>query len=237
MSSASHSSALGDAAWPDTDRAGLLLVPVGSLEQHGPHLPLDTDTCIAQSVTARIAELLGDAGHPAWVGPPLGYGSSGEHQTFSGTVSIGGEALHHVVIELVRSARTWIDRVVLVNAHGGNVPTLARAVEQLRDEGHDAAWMPCRTESTDLHAGRTETSLMLHLRPGSVRLERAASGDTRPLNDILPIMREHGLRAVSPNGVLGDPAGATAAEGAQLLELMAQEIADAITARPVGSST
>ena len=78
-------------------------------------------------------------------------------------------------------------------------------------------WVPCVTEEFDLHAGFTETSLMLHLRPESVRLDRAVAGNTRPLREILPAMRSGGVAAVSPTGVLGDPAGATADEGERLL--------------------
>ena len=70
-----------------------------------------------------------------------------------------------VVIELTRSLRTWAARVVFVNAHGGNVPALRRAVTQLVDEGDDVAWFPCATEDVDAHAGYTEALLMLHLRP------------------------------------------------------------------------
>ncbi|WGL54123.1 mycofactocin biosynthesis peptidyl-dipeptidase MftE [Nocardioides sp. BP30] len=221
-------SRLAQTTWEDARGRGVLLVPVGSLEQHGPHLPLDTDTCIAQAVADGLAARLGDAGVQVWVGPPLGYGSSGEHQSFAGTVSIGTHVLHDVVVELVRSARTWTERVVLVNAHGGNAQALTRAVKKLRTEGHDVAWLPCRTEGVDLHAGRTETSLMLHLRPSSVRRDRAVAGDTRPLTEILPAMIAGGVAAVSENGVLGDPAGAHADEGAALLADMVEELAVAV---------
>ena len=106
---------------PSSER-GLVLVPVGSIEQHGPHLPLDTDTTIAVAVADGVAgELPG-----AWVAPPLSYGSSGEHQSFAGTASIGTEALTQVAVELVRSLRTWADRVVFVNAHGGNLAAAER---------------------------------------------------------------------------------------------------------------
>jgi creatinine amidohydrolase len=221
---------LVDATWPETVGAGLLLVPVGSLEQHGPHLPLDTDTAIAEAVTEGVADRLAEQGVPAWVAPPLALGASGEHQHFAGTVSLGTEVLHQVVVELVRSARTWAERVVLVNAHGGNIQALTRAVDQLVREGHAVGWLPCRTESVDLHAGRTETSLMLHLRPGAVRLDLAEAGDTRPLAEILPDLLTGGVAAVSPSGVLGDPTGATAEEGEQVLAAMVEEIVTAVLA-------
>jgi mycofactocin system creatininase family protein len=203
---------LAGATSPEAAGAGLVLVPLGSIEQHGPHLPLDTDTVIAEAVARGVADQLPGA----WVAPALTYGSSGEHQSFPGTCSIGTEALSHVVVELARSLRTWASRVVIVNAHGGNVAGLSAADE--------VEWVPCAMEEVDLHAGFTETSLMLHLRPESVRLDRAEAGNTQPLTAILPTMMAGGVAAVSPNGVLGDPAGASAVEGERVLEAMVADV-------------
>ena len=212
---------LADVAWPELGQGGLVLVPVGSLEQHGPHLPLDTDTAIATAVAQGVADRIG-----AWVAPAVCYGASGEHQAFPGTSSIGTDALHLMLVELVRSLRTWARRVVFVNAHGGNLHAIGNAVDQLMTEGHDVAWIPCATKHSDLHAGRTETSLMLHLRPDAVRLDRAESGNTQPLQEILPALVTGGVRAVSANGVLGDPAGASAEEGGRILTRMVNDIAE-----------
>lgn len=203
---------LAGATSQETAGAGLVLVPVGSIEQHGPHLPLDTDTVIAVAVAEGVADRLAGT----WVAPAISYGSSGEHQSFPGTASIGTEALTHVAVELVRSLRTWARRVVLVNAHGGNVAAL-NASDELE-------WVPCATEDVDLHAGFTETSLMLHLRPGSVRPDLAEAGNTLPLSQILPAMMRGGVAAVSTNGVLGDPAGASAAAGERMLEAMVTDV-------------
>ena len=210
---------LADATSAETADARLVLVPVGSLEQHGPHLPLDTDTVIATATAQAAGQRLG-----AWVAPAVAYGSSGEHQSFGGTVSIGTSVLHQTLLELTRSLRTWVDQVVFVNGHGGNVAALNAAVDQLVVEGHRVAWVPCASETVDLHAGRTETSLMLHLRPASVRQDRIAAGDTRSLPEILPLLLARGVAAVSANGVLGDPAGASAEEGVSVLAAMVEDL-------------
>ncbi len=221
---------LSEATWPDVEGTDLVVVPVGSIEQHGPHLPVDTDTAIA----CGVASALTDEGGPlvgAWVAPPLTYAASGEHQDFPGTCSLGTEVLTSVVVELVRSLHRWARRTVLVNAHGGNLTALDAAVTQLRGEGHDVTWVPCATEDVDLHAGRTETSLMLHLRPESVRLDRAEAGNTQPLKEILPTLMSSGVKAVSANGVLGDPAGASADEGRAVMIDMVERIRTRLAAQ------
>jgi creatinine amidohydrolase len=204
------------------------------MEQHGPHLPLDTDSVIADAVAHRCAESLARqrADEPVVVAPVVTYGASGEHQAFRGTCSIGTEALRMVTVELVRSIRTWAERVVLVNGHGGNLQALRGAVSQLRAEGHPVAWAPCLPRHAggqgDAHAGFSETSLMLHLRPRAVRLVHAESGNTTPIERLLPRLVVDGVAAVSANGVLGDPTGASAAEGARLFGAMVADVTRSI---------
>jgi creatinine amidohydrolase len=227
--------ALGERVWPEIEGRPTLLVPVGSVEQHGPHLPLDTDTRVAAAVAARAAAAVAGAG-PAdgsaagalLVGPPVVYGASGEHEGFAGTVSIGHEALRLLLVELGRSAARWAARLLFVNGHGGNTRTLVEAVRLLRHEGRDAAWFACAPPQGDAHAGRTETSIVLALDPALVRPDRTA-GNTALLAELLPAMREGGVAAVSPNGVLGDPAGACSDEGARLLTEMSDALRTAIT--------
>jgi mycofactocin precursor peptide peptidase len=204
----------------------LVLVPVGSIEQHGPHLPLDTDTAIAAAVSQRVADLLGNSN--IVVAPPISYGASGEHQSFAGTSSIGSEVLHHVIVELGRSMQTWCSQVVFINAHWGNLTALTSAIGQLVAEGHAVSWVAGATQEVDAHAGFTETSLMLHLQPWAVRLDLVEVGNTQPLRRILPMLRKGGVAAVSPNGVLGDPTGASASEGERVLLRMVANVAEAI---------
>lgn len=210
---------LGERTWNELDGPAprTVLIPVGSLEQHGPHLPLDTDARIAAAVARRAA---GD--DPAvLLAPPLAYGASGEHEGFPGTLSIGHAALRAVLVELGRSAGAWASRLVFVNGHGGNLPTVPDAVALLRHESRSVAWYACAVPDGDAHAGRTETSILLALDPSVVRTEAATAGNTAPLRELLPALRAGGVTAVSRNGVLGDPAGASAEEGHRLLDAMA----------------
>jgi creatinine amidohydrolase len=215
-------------AWPDVAAiAGqsVLVVPVGSTEQHGPHLPLGADSGVAVALAERLAAARPDV----LVAPPLPYGSAGEHAAFPGTLSIGAAALELVLVELVRSADAFAG-VVLVSGHGGNAAPLAAAVATLQAEGRTVlGWTP-RIPGGDAHAGRTETSLLLALAPGTVRLDAAEPGDPRPLAAVMDDLRRHGVAAVSSNGVLGDPTGATAEEGHHLLDELATDLIASVKA-------
>ena len=224
---------LATAHWPDVEAAArrLLVVPVGSLEQHGAHLPLDTDTRVAVAVAARACA--GRAG--VGLAPAIAIGASGEHADFPGTLSIGHVALSTLLVELGRHASLHWPAMLLVNGHGGNAGAIRDALGKLRAEGRDghvwhAGVRPTMlaaagvTLTADAHAGRVETSLMLALAPADVRLSDAAAGETRPLAEVMASLRAGGVRRVSPNGVLGDPAGASAAEGESLLALMVADL-------------
>lgn len=201
------------------DRAPIVALPIGSCEQHGPHLPLDTDTRIAVALADRLAAAVDGV----LVAPPLAVTASGEHRGFPGTLSIGTEATTLVLVELVRSAG-WSRGVVFVNGHGGNAAAVRAAARTLTAEGrHVVAWWP-RIADGDAHAGRTETSLMLAVAPHLVRLDAAESGNTGTLAELSAALTTGGVAAVSPNGVLGDPSGASAAEGSTLLDELAADL-------------
>jgi mycofactocin precursor peptide peptidase len=257
---------LADATWPEVEArvaagSATLLIPLGATEQHGPHLPLGTDSAIAAALAEAAAAHLPDA----FVAPLVPYGSSGEHQDFPGTLSIGAEATELLLVELGRSASETFDRILFVNAHGGNAAPLAAAVERLRHEGRNArAWSP--RFGGDAHAGRTETSLLLALdgarkcgrpdvhaaergrprvrlpderttvdpgpdeRTTTVRMAFAEAGNTAPLPELIDDLRAHGVRAVAPTGVLGDPTGATAERGRALLEAAVDDLCATVRA-------
>jgi creatinine amidohydrolase len=223
---------LAAARWPEVETGPrrLLVVPLGSLEQHGPHLPMDTDTRVAWAVASRACARRAGMG----LAPALPIGASGEHADFPGTLSIGTAALSALLVKLGRHASLHWPAMLLVNGHGGNAPAISDAVRQLRAEGRQChVWHASLRSGTgsadvadvaDAHAGRTETSIMLALAPADVRIAAATPGETRPLAEIMPELRARGVRAISPNGVLGDPTGASADEGEKLLDLLVADL-------------
>ncbi|MBX7432083.1 mycofactocin biosynthesis peptidyl-dipeptidase MftE [Mycobacterium sp. Y57] len=202
------------------DSSPTLVIPVGSTEQHGPHLPLDTDTRIATAVADALVEGLRAVDDRYLTGPAIAYGASGEHEAFAGTVSIGTPVLAKLLVEFARSACRWAGRLVFVNGHGGNVEALRQAVALLRYEGRDAGWCSCTVSNADAHAGHTETSVLLHISPALVRADRRVPGNRAPLSELMPDMIRGGVAAVSSLGVLGDPTTATAEEGRKIFAEM-----------------
>jgi creatinine amidohydrolase len=221
------SALLSALTWPEAARLpdAILAVPLGATEQHGPHLPLSTDTDIA----VALCEGLAAKRHDVLIAPAVAYGASGEHAGFAGTLSIGQDAMELLVVELGRSAAGSFAHLLLVCAHGGNVEPVTRAAHRLRAEGRDVhAFLP--QWGGDAHAGRTETSLQLALGSDGTHPDLAEPGNPDALHSLWPQLRVDGVRAVSDDGVLGDPTGATAAEGADLLAALSADLAEQVAA-------
>ncbi len=228
---------LADLTWRDIEEHGsslTLLVPVGSTEQHGPHLPLDTDTRIAKALCIAAS---GHVQH-AIVAPEITYGASGEHQDFPGTISIGTEALTTMLVELARSALGPFASLIFVNGHGGNGQAVTAATTTAVAEGRTVlAFWPRFVDDDpadgrggvpvgDVHAGFIETSIMLALAPYAVSVDDAEPGVVEPFAELLPRLRADGVRRHAPNGVLGDPMGASADVGWTMIE---RAVADLVT--------
>lgn len=215
------SSRLAVRTWPSLPAGHLLAIPLGSTEQHGPHLPVGTDTLIAVALADGLARRRSDV----LVAPALPYGASGEHAGFPGTLSLGTPALHAVLVELVRSADDTARGVVLVNAHGGNGDAVRSACERLEFEGRRVlAWSPRTARPADLHAAWSETAVLRHLRPGTIPADPLTGGPAPTMS----ALQSHGVRALSPSGVLGDPNGATEQAGANVLDQWIADLALAV---------
>lgn len=208
-------------------RAGVAVLPIGSFEQHGAHLPLATDTLVAVMIAEAVA-----AAHPVLRLPPVTISCSHEHAAWPGTVSISAATLRAVVRDVAESLRrSGVHRLVLVNGHGGNY-VLGNAVQEAGPDGHQMALFPTleawerarrdaglATDSfTDMHAGELETSLLLHRLPAAVRAGYQAA-------DHVADDREHmltlGLAAYTESGVVGRPSLASAAKGGAALSSLA----------------
>jgi creatinine amidohydrolase len=229
----------GDVADLDRDRT-VAVLPIGAVEQHGPHLPLDTDTFLATRV-AEEAAARAQRGGPVLVAPTLAYGSSAHHMAFAGTLTLSAPTFLSALEELCASlARHGFRRLLVVNGHGGNSALAREAVQQLAVQTPVLAaavdyWALAREAAAEVrdsppggmaHACEFETSLMLHLRPESVRHELVQREIPEPrfaaerLDLVLPGTIAAGWRTdeLSSSGVLGAPDLATAEKGKRLFE-------------------
>jgi creatinine amidohydrolase len=196
----------------------ILLLPLGAWEQHGPHLPLDTDTIIVTRVIADVLRHEDLHTVNVMTAPALSITASDEHQGFPGTLSTGTQALKDSVVAICRSA-SWAQGVCIVNGHGGNADALAAITSALTYEKiTHSIWSLPSYIGGDMHAGHTETSLLLHIAPHEVRTNVIARGATQD-SGLVEAMRSGGVQAVSENGIIGDASTATVSHGKAVLDL------------------
>lgn len=240
---------LEELSWTDVEAliaAGkrTAIVMTASMEQHGPHLPTMTDTAIGYAVGTRVAEKLGDA----LLAPVIRPGCSDHHLAFPGSISIPESVFIDTVMATVRSlAPHGFTKFVLLSAHGGNFAALEQAATKLREEfaskgvtivdfaGREAlketmaamigaAARFGRPQDVDaIHADVTETSVLLARHGPLVKMDRLEIGKMGRID--LDELLSKGLRAITPNGILGDPHGATAEIGEAVVEALADHIA------------
>jgi len=202
----------------------IVLLALGSWEQHGAHLPFDTDTVIIESVVDAAIRSVDPNNTQFSVVPTIGVTASDEHNGFAGTLSIGTNALSDAVVSIARSA-SWARGICIVNGHGGNADALKLIHSALDYENiRHSIWSLPYYEGADMHAGHTETSLMLHLAPDTVRMDLAEFGAVGDSEMLIERMRTGGIKEVSSNGVVGDPTNATAAHGATMLSFYADHL-------------
>jgi len=231
--------------WTDVEAAlgrGMrrAIVCAASTEQHGPHLPEATDALLGEAYAEGLARRLGDA----LVAPIVRPACSEHHMAFPGSLTIPETLLMDLLDAYLASLRRHgFERFVVMSSHGGNFPVLVEW-ERTRspqdtvvltdfhvfDAGFEAIRRFGRTDTAGPHAEVLETSMMLHLHPELVHMERAASGFTgeSTLEEVL----RRGMRSLTPNGVLGDPVGSTSEMGSAVLDAIVDRLYEQVQ-RPV----
>ncbi len=219
-------------SWPEVQAEqqrgrDTVVMAFGATEQHGPHMPLATDALLGDHLARLVAERL-----DAFLAPTVRIGCSEHHLEFPGTLSLSAETFHAVVADLVRSlARGGFRRLVLLPTHGGNFAPLGQALEQLGPiEGLEisaltdlgALFAIAQLGASEygiplgdggVHAGEWETSMLLAIHPEMVHGERATPGYTGDPQEAIAAIFGGGVHTVAANGVIGDPALASAEHG------------------------
>ncbi|MBT8368343.1 MAG: creatininase family protein [Deltaproteobacteria bacterium] len=230
----------GELTWREArgriKKMDVALLPVGAVEQHGPHLPLDSDAFDADYLARRVAEACSDP--KPLVLPPIAYGVSYHHTDFAGTVSISNDTLATMVYEIGMSvSRNGIRKLVIINGHGGNSPALNYAAQMInRDarifvcvdtgETSDVDIYKIVETPNDVHAGEIETSTSLAVRPQLVKMDKAKKHIPEFSNRYLDFTSKRGVlwyaytQKISTSGVMGDPTKASAAKGEKIWEIM-----------------
>ena len=233
---------LGDEAWPDLDdyfaNESLALVPLGSTEQHGPHLPEATDHLIAEAFAREVADRTGYL-----CTPTVTVGVSGHHRQFHGTMWVDPPVFREYVESMTHNLTSHgVDRVIYVNAHGGNVPHLREVGARLRQEevAYAIEWMWDESipdlvdslfEQNGPHGGPKETAMIQHLHPELVHEDRLAEARDGGVPSVAAAdTLKHGSRTFydaadnTDNGVLGDQTDATAEKGERLFEAASDQL-------------
>lgn len=249
---------LEELSWPEVQEAldrgvRTVVIVAASIEQHGPHLPTITDTAIGHAVGERLARTLGNA----LLAPVIRPACSDHHLAFPGSLSIPEEVFIGTVLAYVRSlAPHGFDTFVLFSSHGGNFVPLENAAHRLRQEfgprgvrivayagmaalqdlmrvmGGVAAEMGLPQDVDAIHADVTETSIMMARHPHLVAADRLEPGFLGRVDPQEIFAR--GMRAITPNGIFGDPTRATPQMGEVLIERLAEHLA-ALVRRELGA--
>ena len=202
----------------------ILLLPLGSWEQHGPHLPFDTDTIIINSVVTHALRDTQVDGDGFAIAPTIAISASDEHVGFPGTLSTGTEPLVQSVVAICRSA-SWSLGICIINGHGGNADALTRISSALTyEEIRHSIWSLPSYVGADMHAGHTETSVMLYVDPDKVQTDRIERGTVGDASALVAQMRTSGVAGVSANGVLGDPTTANSEHGIAVMNLYSSSL-------------
>ena len=231
---------LAEMTWPEARKrfkeVDVALLPVGAVEQHGPHLPLDTDAFDAQHLAKEVAVRCGDP--KPIVFPLIPYGVSYHHDDFTGTISIRNRTLSNMVYEIgMSAARHGITKFVIINGHGGNDPALHFAAQEISRDAHIFVCVDTGETSdvdiysmvetpNDAHAGEIETSTSLATRPELVRMDKVEPFIPEFSSRYLDFTSKRGIswyaytKRVSRSGVIGDPTKATAEKGRKMWDIM-----------------
>ena len=227
-----------------------VLIAVGSTEQHGPHLPLGTDSLIGDKLVERIAERLGKT----LVAPTIRVGASEHHMAFAGSMTLREEVLEEVIVDYCRSiARHGFRTIIAIPTHGGNIKAVISTAERLERESISAKVVALSDETAyatamvevggkydrtpgevGSHAGHLETSLILADYPELVEMEKAARGKVDIGYDAEDQLHEVGMHNLSPIGILGDATGSSAEAGRDyttcLLARIVEQIREIVSA-------
>ena len=223
----------------------MVILPVAALEQHGPHLPVEVDTILGETLAVRAAHKIAERGGHAVVLPVVWTGLSEHHMSFGGTVSLDFPAFAAVIEGVCRSIlRDGFKRIVLLNAHGGN----ENALRTITDTLTPALGVPIvqftywyaaavaiaeilQTQSGLMHACEAETSMMLAVRPELVAMDRIGLAKANRTPDVSEVVgggvyRWRTIASRSASGVIGNPEAATAEKGERLFEAIATALAN-----------